>query len=55
MVKCFYVGKLSFAKNLGDVDYKPCFAVHVSESDNFVEIIGSRVGGSREYGSREYG
>ena len=42
MVKCFYVGKLSFAKNLGDVDYQPFFAVPVSESDNFVKIVGSR-------------
>jgi len=42
MVKCFYVGERSFAKNLGDVGYKPWFAVHVSESDNFPEAVGGR-------------
>jgi len=42
MVKCFYVGERRIAKNVGDVDYKPWFAVHVSESDDFVEVFGSR-------------
>ena len=51
MVKCFYVGKLRFAKKLGDVDYEPFFAVHMSESDNFVEVVGSRAY-SRKHGLR---
>ena len=42
MVKCFYVGERRIAKDVGDVDYKPWFAVHVSESDDFAEAVGSR-------------
>jgi len=42
MTKHFYVGERRIPKNIGDVGYKPCFAVHVSESDYFVEGVGSR-------------
>jgi len=42
MTKHFYMGNRRIPKNVGDVDYKPCFAVHVSESDDFVEAVGGR-------------
>jgi len=57
MTKHFYVGKCYFAKNVGDVNYKPRFAVHVSESDDFVEVIGEvrgRYSGSYEGGNGSY-
>lgn len=49
MVKCFYTGKLSFAKNVGDADYEPFFAVPVSESDNFIEVVGGMHAEYRDY------
>lgn len=48
MDRVFYVGERRFAKNVGDVDYKAWFAVHVSEIDDFIDAVGSRV--SKEYG-----